>query len=101
MSERQAPPDQRGVLVQQLGDEFTSANPHDPVERCRTAWIEIVLVDETDEPVPGERFQITLPDGTRVSGALDSEGFARLDGIDSGVCEVSFPNLDRDAWEPV
>lgn len=65
-------------------------------------WIEIELVDEEDNPVPGERYEITLPDGETVAkGTLDENGFARVDGIeDPGNCQVTFPELDREAWEP-
>ena len=63
-------------------------------------WIEIELVDEEGQPVPGEPYKITLPDGTTVAdGTLDEKGFARVDGIDPGTCKVTFPNLDKDAWE--
>ncbi len=66
----------------------------------KTSWIEIVLVDEADKPVAGERYKITLPDGTTVrEGSLDDKGFARVDGIEPGTCKVTFPELDKDAWK--
>jgi type VI secretion system secreted protein VgrG len=50
--------------------------------------------------VPGEPYQVTLADGTTVaSGTLDDKGFARIDHIDPGQCKVTFPNLDKEAWE--
>ena len=65
-----------------------------------TSWIEIRLVDKTGKPVPGERYRIILPDGSVVAeGTLDSNGRARVDGIDPGSCKVTFPGLDADAWE--
>lgn len=73
------------------------ATPEEEAEK--TAWIEIELVDEADQPVPGERYEITLPDGTVASGTLDDRGFARVDGITPGTCQVTFPALDADAWE--
>lgn len=67
----------------------------------KKSWIEIVLVDDDDRPVPGEAYRITLPDGTTLAeGTLDENGFARVDGIDPGTCQVTFPNLDKDSWEP-
>ena len=33
------------------------------------------------------------------SGALDENGFANHEGFDSGTCQVTFPELDQDAWE--
>ena len=65
----------------------------------KTAWIEIELIDEADEPVPSEKYEITLPDGSVAKGTLDGDGFARVDGIEPGSCEISFPDLDKDAWE--
>ena len=65
----------------------------------KTSWIEIKLVDEEDQPVPGERYQVTLPDGTTVAeGTLDDKGFARVEGFEPGSCKVTFPDLDKDSW---
>lgn len=64
-------------------------------------WIEIALVGEDKEPVSGERYVIKLPDGTTREGHTDSTGVVMLTGIDPGKCQISFPDLDRDAWAPV
>jgi type VI secretion system secreted protein VgrG len=75
--------------------------PFKPPEEEEKSWIEIELVDEEDTPVPGEYYEITLPDGETVaSGTLDDKGFARVDGIDPGTCKITFPELDKEAWEP-
>ena len=63
------------------------------------SWIEIKLVGEDGEPIPGEKYTITLADGSVVEGTLDEKGFARVEGIEKGTCEISFPNLDENAWE--
>ena len=66
----------------------------------KKSWIEIELVDEDDNPIAGERYKITLPDGKTVAtGTTDSNGLARVSGIDPGTCKISFPNLDKDTWE--
>jgi len=66
----------------------------------KTSWIEIEMVNEDNEPVPGETYRITLPDGETVAeGTLDEKGFARVDGIDPGTCKITFPELDKSAWE--
>ena len=66
----------------------------------KTSWIAIQLVDEEDQPVPGEKYHITLPDGETVAqGTLDQNGSVRLEGIQPGSCKISFPNLDKDAWK--
>jgi hypothetical protein len=67
----------------------------------QTSWIEVELVDMEDNPVPGEAYEITLADGETVaSGTLDENGLARVDGTEPGTCKITFPNLDKDAWEP-
>lgn len=66
----------------------------------KKSWIEIELVDEEKQPVPGERYKITLPDGEKIAeGTLDEKGFARVEGIDPGTCKITFPDLDKEAWE--
>ncbi len=81
---------------QATGSPFKS-HRKDPTKK---SWIEIKLVDEEKRPVPGEPYEIILPDGgTIASGTLDHLGFARVDGIDSGTCKVTFPELDKDAWQ--
>jgi hypothetical protein len=68
------------------------------VERGKS-WIKIRLVDKDGQPVQGERYRIELPDGTVRQGTLDSKGQAHIGGIDPGNCQITFPNLDKDAWE--
>ena len=63
-------------------------------------WIEIMLFDEEKKPVAGQLYRITLPDGSVQEGTLDEEGLARVEGFESGMCQVTFPDLDQDAWEP-
>lgn len=68
--------------------------------RLRT-WIEVQLLDELDQPVAGEKYAITLPGGRVIEGRLNDEGLVRLEGIPAGVCQVTFPKLDQDAWVAV
>jgi type VI secretion system secreted protein VgrG len=75
--------------------------PQTPDEKTtKTSWIEIKLVDEQNNPVPGEPYSVTLPDGETVAaGTLDEKGFARIDGIEPGTCQITFPQRDTDAWK--
>ena len=66
----------------------------------KTSWIEVALVDEAGEPVAYELYRVITPDGVVREGFLDANGLARVDGIDPGACKVSFPNLDKDSWDP-
>ena len=83
-----------------------SKSPYKPPETDEekaemTSWIEIELVDEYGKPVPGEPFEVILPDGSVYPGTLDPKGFYRIDRIYPGTCKITFPNLDKDAWEKI
>jgi type VI secretion system secreted protein VgrG len=71
----------------------------DEDDQKEKSWVEIELVDEQGNPVPGERYEIKTPDGRLAKGTLDGKGFARVSGIDPGNCEITFPELDKDAWK--
>ncbi len=67
----------------------------------KKSWIELQLVYESNGlPVAGMAYEVTLPDGQTVaSGSTDDQGVARVDSIDPGSCQISFPSLDKEAWE--
>jgi type VI secretion system secreted protein VgrG len=56
-------------------------------------------VDEEGKPCAGEAYQIKLPDGSIDTGTLDEKGTAKV-LCDPGTAEITFPNLDKDAWKP-
>ena len=66
---------------------------------CPRVWVEIKLEDEEGQPVPGARYRIELKDGSAIEGTLDKEGKARHDGLDRGSCKITFPDMDKEAWE--
>ncbi len=68
-------------------------------KKKKKSWIKIKLIDEAGDPVPGEYYKVTTSDGTVCSGTLDHNGQAEIKGIEPGNCEVTFPNLDKGAWE--
>jgi type VI secretion system secreted protein VgrG len=89
--------------------QVTGGTPPPPHKKPKTAeekkqknsWIEIELVDKDQKPVPGERYRITLPDGAVAEGTLNEKGFARVDGIEPGTCQITFPNLEKEAWKAI
>jgi hypothetical protein len=91
-------PTAAGSCVQPCGSE--ALPPPAVVEPEKKHWIQIEMVDKEGKPVHGEDFKITLPNGTLIEGSLDEHGRSRIEGIDPGNCIVTFPNLDKDCWEP-
>ncbi|MFT3766501.1 MAG: hypothetical protein QM820_13460 [Minicystis sp.] len=78
------------------GDGPDEAQPEAPLGKQAVAelsWITIELVGEDGKPIPGERYRISLPDGSLREGRLDDKGLARVRGIEPGSCEVTFPDL--------
>ncbi len=67
----------------------------------QTTWIEIELVDMKDKGLGGQRYTLKLSDGRTLEGRTGSDGRSRLEDIEQpGQVEISFPDLDQDAWEP-
>jgi type VI secretion system secreted protein VgrG len=75
-------------------------NPNSEENKQKKHYIEIELMDENAKPAAGVAYRVTCPDGAVAEGTLDEKGFARVDGIDPGSCKVTFPDLDKEAWEP-
>jgi phage protein D len=71
-----------------------------PKPQAQADWIEMKLVGEDGKPIANERYRIKLPDGKVYEGYLGADGKLRIEGIDRGTCELSFPDLDHDAWVP-
>lgn len=80
--------------------QLRSVGGDDAVQPCLSNWIEIELIDEMGVPCAGETFEIHFEGGTAIrSGRLDDNGLARVEELPVSVCSVTFPNLDKDAWE--
>ena len=91
-----------GALAEIQRNQVTGPPTHAPESeenKEKKSWIEIELVDEAGKPMAGEPYQITLPDGSVDSGSLDDKGFVHVKNMDPGSCKITFPNLDKDAWE--
>jgi len=62
-------------------------------------WVDVQLLDEDGEPIPGERYILKITDGSVREGSLDASGRVRVNGIDPGTCTVTFPDLDTKEWK--
>lgn len=63
-----------------------------------TTWVELLVVNEQGEPMPGVAYRITLPDGIQRTGTVDRFGLVRLTGVDPGQCVFELPDVDGRAW---
>jgi hypothetical protein len=63
-------------------------------KRKPPGWLELELVNEDGSPVPWAEYRVVLPGGAVAKGYLDRNGFARLEGLHPGSCEIAFPNVD-------
>lgn len=88
---RAGPPRRAGPITEEI--------PWNAAPEYLPGWIEIRLQDEDGRPVPRARYRVRLPNRQLRRGRLDQDGFARLDRIPSGRCEVSFPEYDYSSWE--
>ncbi len=56
-------------------------------------WIELRLVNGQDEAIPNQPFELIDPAGKKITGTLDSNGYAKVQPVKSGSCTVHFPEL--------
>lgn len=70
-----------------------------PLRQTAKTWVEVCLVDMEGKPVGGKHYLIKTPSGAVEEGNLDTSGRVRVNNIDPGTCTISFPDLDREAWE--
>jgi hypothetical protein len=67
---------------------------------CQPTWLEIALVDDEGQPLPGAKYRMKLPDASIQEGVLDDRGMARVNGIMPGQCTITFPEIDKNEWRP-
>jgi type VI secretion system secreted protein VgrG len=85
-----------------LAPEEREFSPAEVVrDEVATSWVEIELVDEHGQPIPGELYEITYPDGKTRRGQLDAKGQAHVGLKEPMNVQVTFPHLDAEAWERI
>ena len=91
------------VRTEQLQTMADAAPGQPMIQPCRDtqSWIEVRLVDPDGKPIPGERFELRLPDQSLQKGSLDSQGSVRFDAIVAGSATIAFPGIDAREWKPL
>ena len=90
----------RDSQLRAMGD----ARPNQSLIQCCTDdphWIEFQLVDQDNQPVPGEPFRVRLPDQSLVTGTLDNEGKVRFERLIAGQATICFTGMDEKEWRPL
>jgi len=57
-------------------------------------FVEFQLLNEIGEPIANEAYELTLPDGTLLTGLLDENGFVHVANVPRGNCSIKFPKLE-------
>ena len=88
-------------LQDEMANEASTVDAVEVTEEAppETTWIEIELMDPDGNPVPNEQFKITYADGSVKYGRLDQDGKARIEKLQPGTCQVTFPNRDEEVWD--
>lgn len=87
-----------GKAATQAASQAAPPPEREPPAEKETTWVEIELVDERGEPVAGEAYWVRTASGEAITGRLDPRGRARVNGVEPGTCQVTFPNLNSTDW---
>ncbi len=82
-------------------ENFSSVKPASgAVLPCpQTKWIEIVLQGQDGKAIGGVAYVLKSDAGEEISSKTTAEGPTRLEGLAQAAWQVSFPELDKDAWD--
>lgn len=61
-------------------------------------WIEVLVVDDHDQPVVGVEYEIELSDGRVQRGRTSEHGILRYEGLPEGSCKVRLLSVDGRGW---
>lgn len=89
-------PGKKMQLEKQSFERKKNKTKEDPKKK---SWVTVGLDDEEGNPVAGEPFQLWQGDKLIRSGTLNYKGRATVKGIDPGSYDLTFPKLDKGAWE--
>jgi uncharacterized Zn-binding protein involved in type VI secretion len=69
------------------------------LDEAKATWIEIQMNDKGGFGVANTKFQLETPDGKIIHGVTDGNGLGRVEGIQPGNHNITFPDLPPDGWK--
>jgi hypothetical protein len=63
------------------------------------AWIEVLVVDDENQPVAGVEYEIELSDGRVQRGRTSEHGILRYEDMPEGSCKVRLLSVDARGWD--
>jgi phage protein D len=81
-----APAPAQSATTSQGGSDGPSASDNN---------VQVTLTDDEGQPLAGENYSITMPDGSTVQGQLDMAGSVKLPSAVQGTAQISFPDLGK------
>ena len=88
-SDASQPPDQALTSAAEGAGQDFSNEPVGATESSCHTYIEIVLVDEEQNPVTSGRYRLVLTDGTTREEDLPSDGHIMVESIPGGTCDFT------------
>lgn len=88
---------------QAVNKQSDGPGPPPDVQPCPQdkTWVEFCLLDMEGNPVSGQRYRVTLADGSKSEGRTPKSGRVRFDGVSHGTVSIAYLDLDEDAWERI
>jgi hypothetical protein len=66
-----------------------------PAREKETTWIGIKVTDQSGKPLPDRRYRLTMTNGSTEEGRTDTDGTARVDDINPGLCKLELLDVDN------
>lgn len=85
------------VLSEPIVDDLADLVPTD--DAPEDTWIEVLVVDDDDEPVAGVEYEIELSDGRVRRGRTSEHGILRHEGMPPGSCKVTLLSVEASGWD--
>jgi hypothetical protein len=68
-------------------------------ESTEDTWIEVLVLDDKDQPVANVEYEIELSDGKVQRGRTSEHGILRYEDLPSGSCKIRLLSVDGRGWD--